>query len=510
MSEFATPEWVKDAVFYQIFPDTFARSERVPKPSNVAPWDSEPSWSFKGGDLLGIVERLDYLADLGITALYLNPVFSSTANHRYHTYDYHHVDPMLGGDAAMREFLDEAHRRGIRVILDGVFNHASRGFFQFNHTLENGPASPYKDWFHFDRNWLASGKAINAYPTSSKQRRTWQSGGGLEAYGYECWWDMPALPKFNTDSPDVRRFLMDVAERWVKFGIDGWRLDVPMEIDDDGFWREFRARVKAINPQAYVLGEIWDDATRWLQGDQFDGAMNYPLQRAGLRFFGGDVLSPETSWGGSRLTPWRAVRFSQEVDAILGRYDWQVTLTQLNLLGSHDTARFLSQMDDDVSRIKLAFLFLMTVPGAPCIYYGDEIGLQNAGMLGDGARGAMVWDESRWDGDLRDHVRRCVSVRKAHAALRRGSFEKLYSNNQTNIYAFLRKLDREVIVVILNNGDRGWRVKVPVGAHLFQGTILDDVLAGEMGEDRYVVRKRFIRGPQLRAHQGVVLRAMAD
>jgi len=503
MSEIVTPDWVKDAIFYQIFPDTFARSERVPKPSNLSPWDSEPSHAFKGGDLLGVVEHLDYLQDLGITALYFCPVFASTAVHRYHTYDYYHVDPILGGDSALRELLDEAHRRGMRVILDGVFNHASRGFLQFNHALENGLASPYIDWFHFNREWLASGEPLDAYPSAKKRRKTWQSGASLEAYGYKAWWDLPAQPKFNTDHPAVREFLFGVAEHWLRFGIDGWRLDVPMEIDDDSFWREFRRRVKAINPEAYIVGEIWTEASRWLRGDQFDGVVNYVLQRACLRFFGGNALGADVSWEGHRLTPWRAVRFASEVNELLHVYDWQVTLAQLNLLGSHDTPRYLSQVGHDADRFKAGLLFLMAMPGAPCIYYGDEIGLPNVGKPGGGSRAAMNWDRSRWNEDLRAYVKWGIALRQAYPALRRGTFHQLYANNKANVYAFARKLEREMLVVVFNQGEGDWEIHVPLGGHLFGGVILRDLLRG----GTCVVKGRHVEGPALPPHTGTVLRA---
>jgi len=225
-----TPAWVQDAIFYEIFPDRFAISAQVEKPNHLESWDAPPTiFGFKGGDLLGVVERLDYLSDLGVTAIYFTPVFQSTANHRYHTFDYFHIDPILGGDAAFKTLLDAAHARGIRVILDGVFNHASRGFYQFNHTLENGAASPYRDWFNFHN-----------YPVRAYEQHN----------NYDSWWGLAALPKFNTRNPAVREFLWRVAEHWIRFGIDGWRLDVPAEIDDDDFWREFRRRVKAINPDA--------------------------------------------------------------------------------------------------------------------------------------------------------------------------------------------------------------------------------------------------------------------
>ena len=268
-----TPEWVKHAVFYQVFPDRFARSGRVPlQPSGLEPWGTPPTvHGYKGGDLYGVADRLDHLEDLGVTALYLNPIFASGSNHRYHTHDYFTVDPMLGGDAALRHLLDTAHARGMKVVLDGVFNHASRGFLPFHDLMENGEASPYRDWFH------VHGFPLGAY------------GEGGVAPQYECWWNIPALPKLNTDTPQVRAYLLSVAEHWLRFGIDGWRLDVPNEIDDDAFWREFRRRCRAVNPEAYLVGEIWDDAGRWLQGDQFDAVMNYPITKAILGFAAREV-----------------------------------------------------------------------------------------------------------------------------------------------------------------------------------------------------------------------------
>ncbi len=252
LTHIVTPDWVKDAVFYQIFPDRFARSEQVPKPSNLEPWDSPPTvFGFKGGDLLGVAERLDYLQELGITAIYFNPIFQSAANHRYHTHDYYQVDPILGGNDAFREMLDAAHARGIRVVLDGVFNHTGRGFYPFHHTLENGAASPYLDWFYFDEERLQAGERLDAYPSPEKERRLHRSRRSLQELGYQAWRGLPALPKFNTDTPAVRSFIFDVARYWVEFGIDGWRLDVPVEgLFSDGtalhdLWEGGRAQVAA-------------------------------------------------------------------------------------------------------------------------------------------------------------------------------------------------------------------------------------------------------------------------
>jgi len=209
------PDWVRDAVFYQIFPDRFASSVRVAKPGALEPWDAAPTThGFKGGDLLGIAEHLEELRGLGITALYLTPIFASASNHRYHTYDYELVDPLLGGDAALRELLDEAHRRGMRVILDGVFNHASRGFWPFHHVLENGAASPYRDWFRLDEDVLAGRRGLTAYPGPGWPGGPGESsgtGGENEAadriagrLGYKAWWDIPALPVLNHSNEAVR------------------------------------------------------------------------------------------------------------------------------------------------------------------------------------------------------------------------------------------------------------------------------------------------------------------
>ena len=364
-----TPEWVKDAVFYQIFPDRFARSDRVAKPPNLEPWDSRPTvYGFKGGDLVGVAERLDYLRDLGINALYFNPIFQSAANHRYHTHDYYQVDPLLGGDAAFRELLGEAHRLGIRIVLDGVFNHASRGFFQFDHILENGAASPYLDWF------IVKGFPLNAYHGTPN---------------YQCWHDLPALPEFNTNNPEVRTFILNVARHWLEQGIDGWRLDVPYDIEDDNFWREFRQVVKSVNPEAYIVGEVWSEARHWLQGDQFDAVMNYVLNRACLGFFGGEHLDTTQRPGGFFLQPLSTVQFADAIDHLLTLYDWKVTLVQLNLLSSHDMPRFLTLVQGDKAALQLATLFQMTFPGAPCIYYGDEIGM--AGGHDPDCRRAFPW-----------------------------------------------------------------------------------------------------------------------
>jgi cyclomaltodextrinase len=480
-----TPEWVRDAVFYQILPDRFARSERVRKPSNLEPWESPPTvQGFKGGDLLGVAEHLDYLQDLGVTAIYLNPIFQSTANHRYHTHDYFQVDPILGGNDALRILLDDAHRRGMHLILDGVFNHASRGFFQFNHVVENGPTSPYIDWF------IINGFPLRPYHASSGQ------------HGYEAWWNLPALPKLNAATPAVREFLWDVACHWIEFGVDGWRLDVPAEIDDDEFWREFRRRVKAINPETYIVGEIWSDAQRWLHGDEFDAVMNYLFARASLGFFVGDnLLWAEVAQSGyHQIDTLDAQGFAAEIERVLELYPRPVTEVQFNLLGSHDTPRFRTLARGDTSAYRLATLFQMTYPGSPSIYYGDEVGLE--GRHDPDCRGAFPWDERQWDRELQDYVRRCITLRKSHPALRTGEFTWLFVGQ--GVVSYGRRLGNETLLVAANSGRYPVTLGVPVAGYLDDGTLLRDVWSDTL----VAVTQGCIEGVRVRARSGVVFEAI--
>jgi len=446
----STPEWVKHAVFYQIFPDRFARSPRLEHPRGIAfkPWGSPPEeQGFQGGDLLGIVDKLDYLQELGVSALYLNPIFASAANHRYHTYDYMQVDPLLGGNAALRELLDAAHARGMRVVLDGVFNHASRGFWPFHHILENRGDSPYLDWF------IIKGWPLHPYCEGCDR--------GGAPLNYEAWWNLPALPKLNTRNPGVRDYLMGVARHWVEVGIDGWRLDVPMEIDDDSFWQEFRRVVKGANPEAYIVGEIWEEAQRWLQGDQFDATMNYIFAWAAMSFCGGRTLRPGYRHEHLHLQRLDGPGFARVVDHMYGLYDWAVNQVQLNLLDSHDMARALWIMGDDKSALRLCVLLQMTMPGAPCIYYGDEIGMSSDGD--PYCRAAFPWHrEDTWDRELLAFYRRATALRHRLPALRTGAFRPLFAAD--DVYAFARQLGREAAVAIFNSGSRRALVQLDLGS----------------------------------------------
>ena len=477
-----TPEWVKDAVFYHIFPDRFATSRRVEKPTNLEPWEAPPTThGFKGGDLLGVVDHLDYLTDLGVDALYCCPIFQSTANHRYHTHDYYQVDPLLGGNAAFKVLLDAVHRRGMRLILDGVFNHASRGLYQFNHLLENGQASPYLDWF----------------PGPTFPLHAYDDGGPA---GYQAWWGLKALPTFNHANPQVRAFLLGVAEYWIEQGIDGWRLDVPSEIDDDTFWRAFRHRVKAKNPDAYLVGEIWHRADRWLVGDQFDAVMNYQFTRACYGFFVDldETTRPLThghSYGA--IDRCDARQFAQRLEALLAWYPSAIASAQLNLLGSHDTARFLTIAKGDTSAVKLAYLTMMTYPGAPMIYYGDEVGME--GGRDPDCRRAMLWDPARWHHDLRAAVQRYIALRKKYAPVwRDGAYVPLYA--QGMVYVFARQSDRHTVVVGLNAGTSEAHLALDVHRLFPNGA----AVRAEWSGQQYTVTGGHVYGIRIPARDGSV------
>jgi cyclomaltodextrinase / maltogenic alpha-amylase / neopullulanase len=476
-----TPDWVKNAIFYQIFPDRFAKSEHLEKPTHIEPWHSPLTrYGFKGGDLLGVYEKLDYLQDLGITALYFNPIFASAANHRYHTFDYYQVDPILGGNKVYFKLLEEAHRRGMKIVIDGVFNHASRGFFQFHHILENGEKSPYLDWFK-----------VYGFPMNAYQGKP----------NYSAWWNLPALPQFNTDNPLVREFLFGVARYWIENGADGWRLDVPFEIKDESFWRQFRQVTKGSNPEAYLVGEIPSEAQEWLEGDMFDGVMNYQFSAACVGFFGTgnrDEGMISGMMGLPEVPELDAAAFAQRTKALLEIYPRQNALAQLNLMDSHDMPRFLSMVSGKKAAFRLATLFQMTYPGAPCIYYGNEIGMM--GGRDPENRAAFIWDETQWDHELRNTIKTYTYLRLENPVLRTGEYVPVYAEGRQ--LAYLRHLEGQRMLILLNAGDGSWEVNLPVRDHFSDGISFVDLLGG----DGAVVEDGHLRKGSLPPWQGAIFK----
>jgi len=406
------PAWVRDAVFYQIFPERFANGDTTNDPPGTQRWGGTPTnGNFFGGDLRGIINHLDYVASLGVNALYLNPVFASPSNHKYNTSDYLKIDPAFGDEKTFRELVDSCHARGIRIMLDGVFNHTGVDFFAFADLRKNGARSKYRGWYN-----------IRSFPV-----------GPESAPNYECWWGIGSLPKLMTGNPDVRRYLFDVTRHWLEAGIDGWRLDVPNEIPHE-FWKEWRRLVKSVNPDAYILGEIWDDGTPWLGGDEFDAVMNYRFRSSCIDFFAA---------GRSTVSG-----FDSSLARVRRDYGSDLTFSQFNLLGSHDTERFLTLCGGDVPLWKLAVLFQMTYPGAPCLYYGDEIGM--TGGKDPWCRAPMVWDPPRQDAGMLAFTRAAIALRRDHAVLRRGSFAPVIVDDPARVYACVREDASHAALVILN------------------------------------------------------------
>jgi len=412
------PEWAKRAVIYQIFPDSFASAERsLTGTGREIQIEGDPAVRSKsrlGGTLGGIVDNIGYLEDLGINCIYLTPIFTAGEYHKYDTIDYFSVDPCLGDMKTLKELVARCHSSGIRVILDGVFNHCGAGFFAFRDVLEKGEASKYKDWFF-----------IKSFPVN------------FDEPNYECFAYVRNMPKLNTGNSEVVEYLTNVGVYWIKEAdIDGWRLDVANEVDH-GFWRHFRKAVRAVKPDAFLVGEVWYDAPEWLSGDQFDSLMNYSFLYTCTDFFAKRVINVK--------------QFSDRIGYLLMRYRKNVQYAQMNLLDSHDVPRFLSQAGGDVRRLKLAVLFMMTHVGAPCIFYGDEKGLD--GMAEIEYRKPMQWDDTEYSKDIRNYYKKLISIRKDNMDLMLGDYVARDADIGKNILVFTREADGRRLYVIINNGE---------------------------------------------------------
>lgn len=432
----SSPSWVKQAVVYQIFPDRFYKDPagiRHLEHHHLDPWGAKPRRSnFCGGNLQGIIRKLDYIQDMGFNTLYLCPIFSSVANHRYHTLDYFQIDPLLGTMDDFEELTQALHQRGMRIVLDGVFNHASRGFYAFNSLMETGENSPWKDWFH-----------VHSFPVKAY---------GRGAPNYDCWWGIPDLPKFNTDHPPVREYLWEVAEFWTRKGVDGWRLDVPNEIDDDEFWREFRRRVRGINADAWIVGEIWEEPDRWIQGDQFDGVMNYTVRQALVDYF---FPGEDERNHGRRVD---VAELAQELESRLSipQIPWM-----MNLPGSHDTRRITTLAGKRKTRLKALWAFYFVMPGAPCVYYGDEIGLR--GGKDPGCRACFPWGEHDQDKELQEFFKKGLRLRNNRKELQEGDCKVRISGD----WLLLERTSEGVCTALwLNSADTAASAALPKNAEV--------------------------------------------
>jgi glycosidase len=558
-----SPEWSKDAIWYQIFPERFRNGDISNDPTietlngtwpfdpveewQISPWGSDwykmQKWELKtgkdfyyvaqrrryGGDIQGIIDKLDYLEDLGVNALYLNPVFESPSLHKYGATLLHHIDNNFGpnpeldlsiwnnenpaspeewkwtsADKLFLELIKECHSRGMKIIIDGVFNHVGLNFWALNDVRKNGISSPYANWFTVKK-WDDPSTKENEF----------------ECEGWSGFMGLPEFKKTNDDYPkDLKSYFHAVVQRWMdpnndgnpEDGIDGWRLDVAAEVPIK-FWKEFRQWVKDINPEAYITGEIWwedyknnklKNAAKWIKGgDVFDGVMNYRFADSCYQYF----IQP--------VNPLNAAEFSKEITKIHNDYGYDVSLGLQNLLNSHDTQRLASMVQNPRHRLDhganlksnknysvaplakekhsqldqiLAFQFLS--PGAPYVYYGDEVGMWGADD--PDCRKPMIWDDIIYDPEYElpfapkrnngfkvsqdknrfNFIKKLCSIRKNNPSLRRGNFKILVTDNDNQIFAFTRKYKENECLAVFNSSPQSQKMpSIPYNMHLKIGSL---------------------------------------
>lgn len=400
---FRVPKWAENKVIYQVFPSRFATTEEVPDKV----WYKTPvghGTNLKG-NLRGILLKLEYIRDLGVDVLYLTPIFHSKSSHKYDTIDYYSIDPDFGTTEDLIELVDKAHAMGLRVVLDGVFNHSAPEFFAFTDLEENWETTPYRDWYY-----------SNGKPKRPKMF-------GIRP-NYKCFSYFGGMPKLNLENPETARYFIDVALYWLRTAnIDGWRLDVADEISHY-FWRNFRTAVKAEFPDCLIVGEVWHYAADFLQGDNWDSVMNYPFLNAVSDFVAGEQIT--------------ATEFLDELGFLRGNLNNACHKVLWNLLGSHDTPRLLHRCGENKQKMKLMAAIQLLLPGMPFIYYGDEVGM-TGGPDPDCRRG-MLWDEARQDKDMLAYYRQLIRLRKAYPVLTKEDPDSQYADDEKGL-------------VILTHGD---------------------------------------------------------
>lgn len=451
VKKFETPSWIPNTVFYQIFPDRFSNGSTANDPQDVMPWNGTPTYSNRfGGDAVGVESKLPYLKDLGINAIYFNPIFKSPSNHRYEADSYTQVDKEFGTNEEYFRLSKSLKKSGIRTVLDFAFNHTSPAFKEFQDLRDRAEKSPYKDWYF-----------VKSFPI--------QVGANPN---YEAWYGFPSMPKLNTVNPATTKHLLDVCDFWMSnSNIDGMRLDVANEVDMN-FWRKMRPYVKAKNPNLWILGEIWGDGNPWLQGDQFDSVMNYQFRNAIINFVA----------KGS----WKPTQFANDLLRVQSSYPPQVNRNLMNLIGSHDTPRFLNEcgMDEDLALLGATLQF--TWIGSPSIYYGDEIGMD--GGADPMNRKGMEWEKVTKQNRFLKTYKALIQARKSIKALSDGdaTFQEL--NDSTNTGAFTRVSDQDAAIIAFNRSDKEQNFSISVSngvlKHASKG--LFDIITG----NRFSVSKR--------------------
>lgn len=443
---FHAPKWVEQTVWYQIFPERFANGDSTNDPQDTKPWNPNEHprrQDFYGGDLQGVINHLDYLKQLGVNGLYFNPIFKAPSNHKYDTQDYYQIDPHFGDAKLFKKLVEQAHQRGMRVMLDAVFNHIGDQSPMWQDVLKNGQDSKYADWFH-----------INRFPVTYTPTDNFEF---AKDATYDTFDYTPHMPKLNTANPKVQDWLLDIAGYWVReFNIDAWRLDVANEIDHH-FWRRFHNEMLTLKDDFYILGEIWHSAQPWLNGDEFTGVMNYDYTGAIINHF----IKHELSSQGL------VDRLSHQ----LMLYREQTNAMMFNVLDSHDTARImtLANEDDQLVRQTLAFTFLQ--PGSPSIYYGTEYGM--TGGNDPDCRKPMNWYPDAKAIAMHDFVRDLIKWRKEHWQLiAQGTIELTALNDNQGVVIKRRRNNQQLIAVFNTSSEPLQVTLAPFFAQGFSNGIL--------------------------------------
>ncbi|MCI2047674.1 MAG: glycoside hydrolase family 13 protein [Faecalibacterium sp.] len=420
----SAPAWCSGQIYYQIFPERFCSGDAALNPPGTVAWGSTPTReNYMGGDLKGICQKLDYLQSLGATCLYLTPIFKAPSNHKYDTADYYEIDPQFGTKEDLSALVCAVHQRGMRILLDGVFNHCGYYFGPFQDVVKNGAASAYKDWF-FVQSWPVCTEPLN----------------------YDCVGHYKWMPKLNQENPEVRRYFVDVGKYWIRtFGVDGWRLDVADEVPTS-FWEQFVGEIRAEFPNVMFLGETWGDAGRLIRGNRLDCAMNYLFR---------DAVTDWIAYGTID-----AVGFDHRINAMMALYPYEAMLRMYNPLDSHDTARFLFECGEKPDKMALAIALQMTLPGCPAIFYGDEVGI--SGANDPLCRQAMEWDEKRQNHRLLDWYKELIALRRRSPSLCHGAYRTCLCSSAADTFAFLRESETEYTEVVLNASAKNVCITLPM------------------------------------------------
>lgn len=446
---FDAPSWVEDQIWYSIFPERFNNGDKNINLQKTLPWGNVETYSNEqrfGGDLQGIIDKLDYIKEIGFTGIYMTPIFKSDSTHKYDVNDYYKTDEAFGDNEKLGELVTKAHDLGLKVMLDAVFNHCGFRHPFFQDVIKNNEKSPYYDCFYI----IDKKKPVIDFDVTDEGKIIRKSIQKIHKdhslLNYRTFAFTPYMPKVNANNPIMKKHLIDAATYWItKYDIDGWRLDVSNEVSHR-FWREFRTEVKKAKKDSYIVGENWDNSNPWLMGDQYDGVMNY------------EILFPIWNYFGSNIdhTPYTSTQFMYRINQVLTDYPKNVLKSLYNLVDSHDTTRILEICSDNIELVKLPYLFLFTFPGAPSIYYGGEIGL--SGKHDPDNRRCMPWDKEHHNTSIKSHIQKLITLRNEYHAFKSTDYEWIETNDEKEFLIF----KKEDLIFIMSKSNTSNTIKLPV------------------------------------------------